>query len=90
MPDFEELPEDVGTYVGPEATALAVMHLVREVRTQNRLLYALTDQITALAPYLTPMGAPVDPSIRIREYLSDGDLERIENVSTRESAGKDG
>lgn len=49
----------------------AMLAVAEQQRIGNALQVALVDQLAAIAPYLTPMGAQVDPSIRIRDYLDE-------------------
>jgi len=49
----------------------ATLALVEQQRITNGLQLALVDQLAAIAPYLTPVGAQVDPSIRVRDYLDE-------------------
>lgn len=60
----------------------ATLALVEQQRIANRLQVAAIDQMTTMAQMAAPQGYPVDPGIRLRDYLTAADWEQIEVVSS--------
>jgi hypothetical protein len=55
----------------------AMLAVADQQRIGNKLTVALVDQLSAIAPYLAPMGGSVDPAIKVRQYLSDAEWEGL-------------